>query len=182
MNVSIRLDERRNATPPHTFPITFILSTTNAEAMMLHTPEVKQTHLSLSSCPPPPQVRRSKLRPFHSTDSNGDNDCEQVRPIFRALSLHYRGKNNEPPRSSGWDSTTHEMVLKPRPMYGNSSFSRMSPPSPLPSPSPFCTREDGDDVSAVPKVSLEDLSNESTVRSTLSRCLHTSRSLHSRAA
>jgi len=99
----------------------------NTDNMMLLTPEVNSTHLTLSSCPHPPRGRPSGLSHFRFMETI--SDCDQMFPEFPFL---YTSQSNGHLRTSNTDSTICEMVLKPRPMYRSTWFARLSTPSLFP--------------------------------------------------
>jgi len=149
---------------------------------MLLTPHVKSKNLDLPSCPPPPRFHRTKLSYVSSMKKTGNNEFYQV-PVrmFPALPFQCgsQSQSNEPPRTRHLNST-RDMILKPRPMYGSTSFAQISPPSL--SPSPVRERVDCIEDEAMPEVSIEKVSNEPGMHSNLLGCLQNSLSSTSRAA
>lgn len=144
--------------------------------MMLVTPQVAHTPLGLPPCPPPPRFLRSKLSYFHSMEIDGDNGLDPV-VMFPKLPLYNGGsQSNEQPRTSNSNPKRYEMVLKPRPMYGRTSFARISP-SPIRERIDYKTEEE-----AMPKASDGKASKESAIHSNLLGCLQNRRSSFSRAA
>lgn len=138
-----------------------------SNTIMLHTPHVKSKNLYLPSCPPPPQVHRSKISYVRPIEKNGNNDFDQV-PVrmFPALPFQCgsKSKSNELPRTRRVNST-RDMVLKPCLIHGDTSFAQISPPSL--SPPPVREREDCIEDEAMKEVSIGKVSNESGLHSNL---------------